>query len=114
MSNIGSYGGPELASAFRTVRKNTIQIAEDIPESSYDFVAAPGVRSIKQTLAHLVYAPRMYEDIHRNRLATLIGFDFPAAFSRARADEEQLRAKDEIVALLRSEGERFASWLESL
>jgi len=25
------YGGKELADAFRTVRKNTIQIAQDIP-----------------------------------------------------------------------------------
>ncbi len=36
-----SYGGKELASAFRTVRKNTIQVAEDIPESQYGHVAAP-------------------------------------------------------------------------
>ena len=33
------YGGKELAAAFRTVRKNTIQIAEDIPEDKYDFQA---------------------------------------------------------------------------
>jgi hypothetical protein len=31
-----SYGGQELAHGFRTVRKNTIQVAEDIPESQYD------------------------------------------------------------------------------
>jgi len=30
-----SYGGKDLASAFRMVRKNTIQVAEDIPESKY-------------------------------------------------------------------------------
>jgi len=29
---------------FETVRKNTIQVAEDIPESKYGFVAAPDVR----------------------------------------------------------------------
>ena len=36
---MSTYGGPELAAAFRTVRKNTVQIAEDIPESSYSFTA---------------------------------------------------------------------------
>lgn len=30
-----SYGGKELASAFRAVRKSTIQVAEDIPDSNY-------------------------------------------------------------------------------
>src|SRR5215472_17593242 len=39
------YGGKELAEAFRTVRKNTIQIAEDIPEAEYSLEAAPEVRS---------------------------------------------------------------------
>ena len=35
------YGGKDLASAFRTVRNNTIQIAEDIPERQYGYVPAP-------------------------------------------------------------------------
>jgi hypothetical protein len=39
------YGGKELASAFRTVRKNTIRVAEDIPEDKYSFIAAPEVRT---------------------------------------------------------------------
>src|SRR5688572_29291427 len=29
------YGGKELAAAFRTVRNNTIQIAEEIPDNKY-------------------------------------------------------------------------------
>ena len=33
------YGGKELAAAFRTVRDNTIKIAEEIPEDKYDFTA---------------------------------------------------------------------------
>lgn len=36
------YGPKELAESFRTVRKNTIRIAEDIPEEKYGFRAAPG------------------------------------------------------------------------
>jgi len=31
------YGSKELAASFRTVRNNTIKIAEDIPESKYEF-----------------------------------------------------------------------------
>jgi hypothetical protein len=30
------YGAKELAESFRTVRKNTIQVAEDIPADKYD------------------------------------------------------------------------------
>ena len=41
-----AYGAAELANSFRTVRKNTIQVAEDIPETQYGFVAATGVWSI--------------------------------------------------------------------
>ena len=40
------YGAKELAAAFRTVRKNTIQIAEEIPEEHYGFHAAPGTRTV--------------------------------------------------------------------
>ena len=44
------YGGKELAAAFRTVRKNTIQIAQDIPEDKYDFKPAPSrVRSARRS-----------------------------------------------------------------
>ena len=43
------YGGKELAASFRTVRNNTIRVAEEIPESKYGFKAAPEVRSIAQT-----------------------------------------------------------------
>ena len=34
MQNI--YGGKQLAASFRTVRQNTIQVAEDIPEEKYN------------------------------------------------------------------------------
>ena len=47
------YGGKELAAAFRTVRNNTIKIAEDIPENKYDFKPAPDCRSVKEMLAHV-------------------------------------------------------------
>ena len=48
-----AFGGKELANAFRTVRKNTVQVAEDIPESQYGHVAAPDCRTVGRMLAHI-------------------------------------------------------------
>ena len=112
---MGTYGPKEMATSFRTVRKNTIQIAEDIPEDKYDFSGAPDTMSVGATLKHLVYTPRLHQEIHGGAGATtMVGFDFPAALGRLRAAEEVPRTKAEIVALLTSEGEVFAAWLESL
>jgi len=58
------YGGKELANAFRTVRKNTIQVAEDIPEDKYSFTPAEGARSVEQALAHIAVSTRMWQEAH--------------------------------------------------
>jgi uncharacterized damage-inducible protein DinB len=109
-----SYGGKELASAFRTVRKNTIQVAEDIPESQYGFVAAPEVRSVGRMLTHIAIATRISEDIDKTkRLTTLVGYDFFGLLERFNAEEAKTRSKAEILELLRTEGDRFAAWLET-
>jgi uncharacterized damage-inducible protein DinB len=110
-----SYGGKELASAFRTVRKNTIQVAEDIPESQYGFVAAPEVRSVGRMLTHIAIATRISDDIDKTkRLTTLVGYDFFGLLERFNAEEAKIRSKAEILELLRTEGDRFAAWLETL
>jgi len=110
-----AYGAPELASSFRTVRANTIQIAEDIPESKYDFVAAPGTQSVAATLTHIAFGPMVYEEMNSPKsTTTLKGFDFPGIVAKARAEEAKPRSKAEIVALLKTEGDRLATWLESL
>ena len=109
-----SYGSAQLASSFRTVRNNTIQIAEDIPENKYDFVAAPGTQSVGALLKHIAFGPTFYQDMHAKRVTTLKGFDFPAVFGAIKAEEDKPRSKAEIVALLKSEGEKYATWLESL
>jgi uncharacterized damage-inducible protein DinB len=108
------YGGKDLASAFRTVRKNTIQVAEDIPESKYSFVAAPEVRSIARMLAHVAISTRSWEEIHKKRLTTLVGLDFFGMMDRFNAEEAKTRTKAEILDLLRTEGEQFAAWMETL
>jgi uncharacterized damage-inducible protein DinB len=109
------YGGKELAAAHRTVRGNTLQIAREIPEEQYDFVAAPGVRSLRQMLVHIAYTSRLANDLHRVRRATTIkGYDFPAFLQALHADENKPRTKTEVIALLEHEGEDFASWLDTL
>src|SRR5215469_2447741 len=108
------YGGKELASAFRTVRKNTIRVAEDIPEDKYDFVAAPEARSVGRMLTHVAISTRIWEEVHKNGLTTLVDFDFFGMMDRFNAEEAKPRTKAEIVELLRTEGDQFAAWLETL
>ena len=109
------YGGKELAASFRTVRANTVRVVEDIPEDKFDFVAAPGMRTVRSLVGHMAWGPRMYEGFHRSRqLTTLKGFDFGAVMSEAGAFEAQPRSKAELVALLKVDGESFAAWMETL
>ena len=108
-----SYGPKELAASFRTVRNNTIQIAEEIPEEHYGYRAAPGCRSVAETLVHIAVAPRLQEHIHlTGHLTSLAGFDFFDFLGRMTAEESVPRSKAEIVGLLRAEGERMAGMLE--
>ena len=110
-----AYSGKELANGFRTVRKNTIQVAEDIPEAQYGHVAAPGCKSVGRMLTHIAVAQRFWDEIHRKqRRTTMQGLDFFALSERAEAEESEPRSKAEIVELLRTEGEELAAWLETL
>jgi len=107
------YGPKELAAAFRTVRDNTIQVAEDIPEAHYGHRITPESRSVAETLAHIAVAPRFYEQVHfvENR-STMAGFDFFAFMAKQMAEVEAPRTKSQVLDFLRSEGERFAQELE--
>ena len=109
------YGARDLAASFRVVRANTIQIGEDIPEHKYDFKAAPDCRSIGQTLAHIALAfPGLQLHLHQNKVSDLASFNFMEFFQKVGAEEGKPRSKSEIVALLKSEGETFASYVEGL
>jgi len=109
------YGAKELAESFRTVRKNTLTIAEEIGEQHYGFRAAPEVRAVGQTLVHIALAQRFQEQIHAvERRKSMEGFDFPALFAKLSAEEQATRNKAQIVAFLREEGDRFAKWLDGL
>lgn len=108
------YGGKELANAFRTVRKNTIQVAQDIPEDKYGFVAAPEVRTVARMLTHIAISTRIPEDLNKKGVTTLVGFDFLGLIDKFTAEEAKPRTKTEILELLRTEGDKFAAWLETL
>jgi uncharacterized damage-inducible protein DinB len=108
------YGSRELAAAFRTVRNNTIKIAEEIPENKYDFRAAPDTRSIGQTLAHIAVGSRFQHHVHSNKIDDLKTVNFPELFQTVMAEEAKPRTKAEIIALLKSEGDTFAAFLGGL
>lgn len=109
------YGVKELARSFRTVRLNTIQTAEDIPEERYDFSPAPGFRTVSELLRHIAVGTMIHYDFHRDkRVTTLRGYDFPAIMGRMSAASGAPRSKAEILSLLNSTGEEFTSWLETL
>jgi uncharacterized damage-inducible protein DinB len=115
LEHMNYYGAKDLADSFRTVRKNTIIVAEEIGEQHYGFRAAPEVRTVAQTLVHIALAPRFQEQIQGvERRKTMEGFDFPALFAKLTVEEQKPRNKAQIVAFLREEGDRFAKWLEGL
>jgi len=106
------YGAKEIANSFRTVRKNTIAIAEDIPEDQYGFRATPDTRTVAQTLIHIAVMTSLQEKIHfQDKLTTLEGFDFFGLMGAFIAEEQAKRSKAEIIAMLQERGEKFASLL---
>ena len=108
------YGGKELAAAFRTVRNNTIQIAEDIPESQYNFKPAPDTSSVAQTLAHIAVSTGFQSHIHENKVTDMKTVKFMELLPVFRAEETKPRTKAELIAFLKEKGDAFAAYLESL
>ncbi len=109
------YGLKELVDSMRTVRKNTILIAEDIPESEFGYRATPDSRSVAETLVHIAMLGRSAHFLHQDdRRPSLEDFDFGTLISRSQAEEKRPRSKSEIIELLRTEGDRTAQWLEGL
>jgi uncharacterized damage-inducible protein DinB len=109
------YGPKQLADSFRTVRKNTILIAEDIPEKEYSYRPTPESRSVAETLIHIASLSRIDHLLHEEeRLPSLESYDFGALIAKSQAGEKRPSSKSEIIALLRTEGDRWSQWLEGL
>ena len=109
------YGPMELAGSFRTVRKNTIAIAQDFPEEKYGLRPTPNTRTVGELLAHIALSYNFQHQVHaQERRSSLVGFDFPSLMQRLGAEEKVLRSKDQTLEMLRSSGEKWAGWLEGL
>jgi uncharacterized damage-inducible protein DinB len=109
------YGAKELAEGFRTVRKNTIQVAEDIPEDKYSFRAALDTMSVGEILAHLATATYWADQCHFVQKKSNVAMeDFGAWMQEAGKRSKALTTKAQIVDALKSDGEAFAKGLESI
>ncbi len=115
LGTVNYYGPKDLAASFRTVRKNTLIIAEEIPEDKYSYCPAEGTRTVAELLAHIALGGKFPEQINlvENR-SSMEGFDFVKFMSVIAAETAKPRTKAEIIALLKDEGEKYAAALESL
>jgi uncharacterized damage-inducible protein DinB len=106
------YGGKEMCEAFRTVRRNTLQIARDIPEDKYSFRATDETMSVAEELAHVACATLWAVQAHAVEKKTAITMeDFGAYMARTTEAERALTSKHDIVNALLKNGEEFANAL---
>ncbi len=109
------YGAKDLAAAFRTVRKNTLIVAEEIPEDKYGYRPAEGTRTVGELLTHIAHGWKFHEKVILvEKRTTMEGFDFMAFLSPLLAEQAKPRTKAEIITLLKDEGEKYAKAVESL
>lgn len=109
------YGAKELAASFRTVRKNTITIAEEIPEEQYDYRPTEDSRSVRDLLVHIALGPRFQEQVNLvEKRSSMIGFDFMSFVQELQAESAKPRTKAEIIAMLQDKGEELAAALAGL
>ena len=109
------YGAKELAESFRTVRKNTIQVAEDIPEEKYSYRAAPDTMSVGEMLSHLACTPHWAQQCFFNEKKTSVTMeDFGRWMGELGGQSKALTTKAQIVEALKTNGEKFAQQMESM
>lgn len=109
------YAAKDIAASFRTVRNNTLKIAEEIPEDQYSFQPAPGTRTVGQYLVHISNLHRFALEIHRDNVrSSMEGFNFMAFLGPILASEQETFTKAQIIDRLRSTGDEFEKWVASL
>ena len=109
------YGAKDMANSWRTVRKNTIQVAEDIPEDKYSFRATPDTMSVSEILAHLATTPYWAQQCHFvDRKSSVVMEDFSKWMGAAAKASAALGSKSAIVDALKKDGDQFASQMETL
>jgi len=109
------YGAKELAESWRTVRRNTIQVAEDIPEDKYSFRAAPDTMSVGEILAHLACTPHWAEQCHFIEKKHEISMDdFGKWMGQIDQRSKTLTSKAAIVEALKTDGDNFARQIDAM
>lgn len=109
------YGAKELAASFRTVRKNTLTIAEEIPAENYGTPLAPGMRTAGQLLVHIAQIYKVQHEVHAvQKASTLAGFDFFTLVGGLIAEEQTPRDKAQVIALLKQSEQVCCDWLAGL
>jgi uncharacterized damage-inducible protein DinB len=109
------YSGKDLARSFRTVRRNTIQIAGEIPEDKYAHRATPDTRSVLETLQHITANPTWQHKLHGHDKKSFVAYeDFMSYIGGATQYGATLADKAAVIKALETDGETFASFLDSL
>jgi len=109
------YSGKDLGRSFMTVRKNTIQIASEIPEAQYAFRATGDTRTVAETLQHITANPSWHHKLHGQDKKSFVSFeDFGVYIGAATAYGATLATKDALLKALDADGRSFSAWLESL
>ena len=109
------YGRENLTESMRTVRKNTITIAKDIPEESYSYRPTAESRSVAEVLLHIAAVWQITYQLHEvERRSSLRDFDFDAFFRGPWMTEKETFSKQQIIELLQTEGKRLSAWIERL
>jgi uncharacterized damage-inducible protein DinB len=111
------YGASDLARSFRTVRTNTLRIAEEIPEDRYDFRPTQDSRSVREILVHMLVSSRSgYLGHAVRKVTTFVGIDFPTLIRERLEQEKQLStaSKARIIDELRADGENWGTYLDAV
>lgn len=109
------YGAKDLAASFRTVRNNTLAIAEEIPEDQYSYRPAEGSRTVGEMLTHIALGGKFQEQVNLvEKRSSMEGFDFMKFMGTVKEQAGKPRSKAEIITLLKDEGEKYAKALDSL
>ena len=109
------YGAKDLAESFRTVRKNTVQVAEDIPAEKYSYRAAPDTMSVGEILAHLATSPYWAMQCHFVEKRSSVAMeDFGKWMGEAGSRAKAMSAKEAVLYSLKTDGEAFAKGIESM
>jgi len=109
------YNPKHLADSIRTIRRNTVLIAEDIHEDDYLYRPTVGCRSVAEILAHIAWFSRFDHLLHeQERVTGMESFNFGNLLKEAESEEKKPHTKTTLVDWLKESGESWARWVELL